>query len=163
MSISCISFPPHIFRFIFSKQFQTNGTILFEKKKNPSQNNIPDLVLLFSLMLSLSYHQESVYLISPNFKVIFSSPTCSIPYHFLYKKLLDQYLEKFRILVELIYLNKNSYRQIHMFKNQGLPWWLSVKESVCQAVDTSQSLGWKALLEKEMVIHMSILAWETHG
>ena len=62
-------------------------------------------------MLSLSYHQESLlYLILPNFKVIFSSPTCGISYHFLYKKLLDQYLEKFRILVEWIYLNKNSYR-----------------------------------------------------
>ena len=40
----------------------------------------------------------------------------------------------------------------------GLPRWLSVKESTCQS---SRSLGGEDLLEEEMAIHFSILAWET--
>ena len=40
----------------------------------------------------------------------------------------------------------------------GLPWWLSNKESFCQA--ENQSLTQEDPLEKEMATHSSILAWE---
>ena len=43
----------------------------------------------------------------------------------------------------------------------GLPWWLSGKESVCQAGDPCLILGWKDPLEREMATHSSILAWRT--
>ena len=43
----------------------------------------------------------------------------------------------------------------------GLPWWLSRKESTCQAgeVGLILVLG-RSPLEKEMATHSSILAWE---
>ena len=45
----------------------------------------------------------------------------------------------------------------------GLPRWLSGKEPTCQCRRREtplQSLGWEVPLEKEMVTHLSILAWE---
>ena len=44
--------------------------------------------------------------------------------------------------------------------HSGLPWWLSSKESVCNAETQVQSLGWEDTQEKEMETHSSILAWE---
>ena len=47
----------------------------------------------------------------------------------------------------------------------GLPWWLSGKESTCNAGDTGgvgsliRSLGWEDHQEKGMATHTSILAW----
>ena len=41
----------------------------------------------------------------------------------------------------------------------GLPWWLSGKESTCNAGDFG-SLGREDPLEKEMATSPSILAWE---
>jgi len=41
---------------------------------------------------------------------------------------------------------------------EGLPQWLSGKESACNAGDEVHSLGWEDLLEKEMATHSSILA-----
>ena len=49
----------------------------------------------------------------------------------------------------------NSYSNI-----SGLPWWLIRKESPCKQVSGVPSLGQKDPLEKEMVTHFSILAWE---
>ena len=42
----------------------------------------------------------------------------------------------------------------------GLPWWLTGKESACNAGDLSSILSQEDPLEKEMAIHSSILAWE---
>jgi len=42
----------------------------------------------------------------------------------------------------------------------GLPWWLSGKESACNAGDTGLILGQEDALEEEMAIHSSILVWE---
>ena len=39
-----------------------------------------------------------------------------------------------------------------------LPWWLSGKESTCQAEDVVSNLGLEDSLEKEMATHSSILA-----
>ena len=41
-------------------------------------------------------------------------------------------------------------------KEPGLPWWLSGKESACNAGD----LGQEDPLEEEMATYSSILAWE---
>ena len=41
----------------------------------------------------------------------------------------------------------------------GLPWWLSNKESACNAEDQVQSLGQEDHLEKGMASHSSILTW----
>ena len=44
----------------------------------------------------------------------------------------------------------------------GLPWWLSGKESACHAgatADLGLIPGWEDLLEEEMAVHCSILAW----
>ena len=41
-------------------------------------------------------------------------------------------------------------------KELGLPWWLSGKESACNAGD----LGQEDPLEEEMATYSSILAWE---
>jgi len=38
-------------------------------------------------------------------------------------------------------------------------WWLSGKESACQAGDVGFTLGQNYPLEKEMAAHSSILAW----
>ena len=40
-----------------------------------------------------------------------------------------------------------------------LPWWLSGKESACNAEDQGSILGWEDPLEKEMATDSSILAW----
>ena len=41
---------------------------------------------------------------------------------------------------------------------EGIPRWLSGKESACQC-GRHQSLGWEDALEEEMATHSSILAW----
>ena len=41
----------------------------------------------------------------------------------------------------------------------GLPWWLSGKESACNAGDVGSIPGWEDPLKEEMVTHSSILAW----
>ena len=47
---------------------------------------------------------------------------------------------------------------------EGLPWWLSSKESSCNAGDLQEmqvrSLGQEDPLEKGIATHSSILAWE---
>ena len=46
-------------------------------------------------------------------------------------------------------------------KGNGLPWWLSGKESDCSAGEAGDagSLGWKDPLELGRATHSSILAW----
>ena len=46
-------------------------------------------------------------------------------------------------------------------KGNGLPWWLSGKESDCSAGEAGDvgSLSWKDPLEEGMATHSSILAW----
>ena len=41
-----------------------------------------------------------------------------------------------------------------VYRDGGLPTWLSGKESACQ------SMGWEDLLEKEIATHSNIRAWE---
>ena len=48
-----------------------------------------------------------------------------------------------------------------LYSLHGLPWWLSSKESACQAGGTGWSRGWEDLLEKVMVTHSSVLSWRT--
>ena len=43
---------------------------------------------------------------------------------------------------------------------EGLPWWLSGKESACSVETRVLSLGWEDPLEKGMATHSSILAWK---
>ena len=45
-------------------------------------------------------------------------------------------------------------------KGGELPWWLSDKESACNAGDTGSIPGQEDPLEKEMATHSSILDWE---
>ena len=49
---------------------------------------------------------------------------------------------------------KNSVLTHH----HGLPWWLSGKESACDAGDVSSIPEWEDPLEKGMATHSSILA-----
>ena len=42
----------------------------------------------------------------------------------------------------------------------GLLWWLSGKESACNAETRGQSLGQEDSPEKEMTTHSSVLAWK---
>ena len=42
----------------------------------------------------------------------------------------------------------------------GLLWWLTGKESACNAETRDQSLGQEGSPEKEMTTHSSVLAWE---
>ena len=42
---------------------------------------------------------------------------------------------------------------------EGLPWWLSGRESARQETQV-QSLGWEDLLVEEMATHSSIHPWE---
>ena len=42
---------------------------------------------------------------------------------------------------------------------EGLPWWLSSKESTCNVGD----LGWEDALEEGMATHSSILPWRIPG
>ena len=43
---------------------------------------------------------------------------------------------------------------------EGLPWWLSGKESACNVETWVWSLGWEDPLEEGMATHSSILAWK---
>ena len=45
--------------------------------------------------------------------------------------------------------------------NNGLPQWLSGKESTCQEEMRVQSLGQEDALEKEMATHSSVFAWRS--
>ena len=52
---------------------------------------------------------------------------------------------------------------VQYFYNEGLPQWLSCRETVCSAGDTrdvGSIPGSKDSLEKEVATHSSILAWE---
>ena len=49
-----------------------------------------------------------------------------------------------------------------MYSALGLPRWLSDKESTCSAGDAGLIPGREDPLEKGMVIHSSILAWQSH-
>ena len=52
---------------------------------------------------------------------------------------------------------------VQYFYNEGLPQWLSGRETVCSAGDTrdvGSIPGSKDSLEKEVATHSSILAWE---
>ena len=42
----------------------------------------------------------------------------------------------------------------------GTSWWLSSKESLCNAGDAGSTPGQEDPLEKEMATHYSIFAWE---
>ena len=44
--------------------------------------------------------------------------------------------------------------------NYSFPWWLSSKESACNAGDVGSILGLEDPPEKEMATDSSILAWE---
>ena len=46
---------------------------------------------------------------------------------------------------------------------QGIPRWLSGKESTANAGDADSVPCWEDPLEKEMATHSSILAWIIHG
>ena len=48
-----------------------------------------------------------------------------------------------------------------MYSKNGLPWWLSGKESACQSGEQVQSLGQEDRPEKGMDTHSSILIWTT--
>ena len=48
-----------------------------------------------------------------------------------------------------------------LITHQGLPRWLSGKESACQC--RRRSLGWEDAPEKEMATHSSILAGKSHA
>ena len=49
---------------------------------------------------------------------------------------------------------------VHVLYTSGLPWWLSGKESACQAGDMCSQPGSGSPLEKEMATHSNILAWK---
>ena len=49
---------------------------------------------------------------------------------------------------------------IWSWSHYGLPWWLSGKESACNAEDLVQSLSRTRLSDKGMATPSSILAWE---
>ena len=44
-----------------------------------------------------------------------------------------------------------------------LPWWLSGKNLSVSAGDLGSILGREDSLEREMAIHSSFFAWESHG
>ena len=57
-----------------------------------------------------------------------------------------------------------AHLKIGLFGGRGLPWWMSSKESTCNAANLQEtqvlSLGREDAQEKEMATHSSILAWE---
>ena len=56
--------------------------------------------------------------------------------------------------------HKHSVHSSQVATGQGLPWWVSDKESTCTTGDAGSVLGQEDPLEKEMAAHSSILAWE---
>ena len=54
-------------------------------------------------------------------------------------------------------INSNTHTQTHTHE---LPWWPTSKEFACNARDADSIPESRSLLEKEMAIHSSILAWE---
>ena len=61
-----------------------------------------------------------------------------------------------RLLTSPIFIKTSSYS----FLITALPWWLSGKESACNAGDLGSIPGSEDSLEKEMATHSRILAWE---
>ena len=55
--------------------------------------------------------------------------------------------------------DSNVSAYVYMYMYGRLPWWLSGKESACNAGGQFQSLGWEDPLEKGMATHSSIVAW----
>ena len=62
--------------------------------------------------------------------------------------------------VKFIYLFFSGFFFFLMDVHIRLPWWLSGKESACNAGDAGSIPGREDPLEKEMATHSSILAWE---
>ena len=56
-----------------------------------------------------------------------------------------------------LYNRFNYY--FHSVVKEGLPWWLSGKESACNAGDVGSIPGLEDRLEKEMTTHSSTHAW----
>ena len=56
-------------------------------------------------------------------------------------------------------LSNRFYYYYHSVVKEGLPWWLSGKESACNAGDVGSIPGLEDPLEEGMVTHLSILAW----
>ena len=56
--------------------------------------------------------------------------------------------------------HKHSVHSSQVATGQGLPWWVSDKESTCTTGDVGSVLGQEDPLEKEMAAHSSILDWE---
>ena len=50
-----------------------------------------------------------------------------------------------------------------LIKSTQALWWLSGKESACNAADVGSIPGQEDPLEKEMAAHSPALAWEEHG
>ena len=59
-------------------------------------------------------------------------------------------------------ISKVQYKSWLMSKS-GLPWWLSGKESACNAGDMIQSLGQEDPLEEGVATESSVLVWESYG
>ena len=55
-------------------------------------------------------------------------------------------------------LSNRFYYYYHSVVKEGLPWWLSGKESACNAGDVGSIPGLEDPLEKEMTTHSSIHA-----
>ena len=60
----------------------------------------------------------------------------------------------------IMHIQKKNSRFLSTYIWFGLPWWLSGKESTFQCRMWIWSLGQEDALEKEMVTHSSLLAWE---
>ena len=76
-------------------------------------------------------------------------------YHLYYNLYSHVYLSLFICFLFCFFIGLSVF--------YGLPGWLNVKESTCNAGDIEtqvQSLGWENPLEKEMATHSSILAWK---
>ena len=61
--------------------------------------------------------------------------------------------------IGIIYLFRYSSESIYEFVSY-IPWWISGKESACDAGGMGLIPTQEDLLEKEMATHSSILAWE---
>ena len=64
---------------------------------------------------------------------------------------------------ELDMTNRPSLSLSLSISNLGLPWWLSSKESACNAGDPGWISGWGRFPREGMATHSSILPGEFHG
>ena len=70
-------------------------------------------------------------------------------------------VESVTAVINLYHITTKLTIQEYDFANpQEIPKWSAVKESTWNSGDVVWSLGWEDHLEKEMVTHSSILAWE---